>query len=334
MTPAQREVKRLQELRRIIQEECDALLLKKERLKEEVVHLVHDNVNLVHDSMQYYVNDGQAVDAINEALEAVIDDSLCNSSSQFGGKANNAIEKPISDTIGGSMLLITAENSDIKQLHVDNAGDGIGDGSVDTKTTPEASTNFDNNLNNTSYDRTVSSISSIKKQLLSYDPQHDSSSLWTCNEDIPTATVNDALKDKYVTEANSLFNNTADGDVNVDATRTHKDAWTQLSAWGLRGLLGFPLSGERNGIESARADINQHDAADTNQHDRADTNQHDGADTNQHEGADINQHVGGTDEEHCYSNLDSISALIMAYKVLYCGYTSWQNNNREKAQKL
>ena len=33
---AQKEVKRLQELRRYIQEECDQLLLKKDRLKEEV----------------------------------------------------------------------------------------------------------------------------------------------------------------------------------------------------------------------------------------------------------------------------------------------------------
>merc|ERR1719192_1345555 len=34
---AQREVRRLQELRRYIQEECDQLLLRKERLREEIV---------------------------------------------------------------------------------------------------------------------------------------------------------------------------------------------------------------------------------------------------------------------------------------------------------
>ena len=37
ISEAQREVRRLQELRRYIQEECDHLLLRKERLKEEVV---------------------------------------------------------------------------------------------------------------------------------------------------------------------------------------------------------------------------------------------------------------------------------------------------------
>ena len=37
VSEAHREVRRLQELRRYIQEECDHLLLRKERLKEEVV---------------------------------------------------------------------------------------------------------------------------------------------------------------------------------------------------------------------------------------------------------------------------------------------------------
>ena len=37
VSEAQREVRRLQQLRRYIQEECDQLLLRKERLKEEVV---------------------------------------------------------------------------------------------------------------------------------------------------------------------------------------------------------------------------------------------------------------------------------------------------------
>merc|ERR1719192_3264833 len=38
---AQREVRRLQELRRYIQEECDQLLLRKERLREEVSSSLH-----------------------------------------------------------------------------------------------------------------------------------------------------------------------------------------------------------------------------------------------------------------------------------------------------
>ena len=42
---AQKEVRRLQELRRYIQEECDHLLLKKDRLKNEVGH---QSVNLWH----------------------------------------------------------------------------------------------------------------------------------------------------------------------------------------------------------------------------------------------------------------------------------------------
>ena len=45
VSEAQREVRRLQELRRYIQEECDQLLLRKERLKEEVVlHSVLDGL--------------------------------------------------------------------------------------------------------------------------------------------------------------------------------------------------------------------------------------------------------------------------------------------------
>ena len=43
LSEAQREVRRLQELRRYIQEECDQLLLRKERLREEVVwHAEHN----------------------------------------------------------------------------------------------------------------------------------------------------------------------------------------------------------------------------------------------------------------------------------------------------
>ena len=43
VSEAHKEVRRLQELRRYIQEECDHLLLRKERLKEEVVWLHADN---------------------------------------------------------------------------------------------------------------------------------------------------------------------------------------------------------------------------------------------------------------------------------------------------
>ena len=47
VSEAQREVRRLQELRRYIQEECDQLLLRKERLKEEVVwHAEHNYASL------------------------------------------------------------------------------------------------------------------------------------------------------------------------------------------------------------------------------------------------------------------------------------------------
>ena len=43
VSEAHREVRRLQELRRYIQEECDQLLLRKERLKEEVVWHAEQN---------------------------------------------------------------------------------------------------------------------------------------------------------------------------------------------------------------------------------------------------------------------------------------------------
>ena len=47
VSEAHREVRRLQELRRYIQEECDQLLLRKERLKEEVVwHAEHNYASL------------------------------------------------------------------------------------------------------------------------------------------------------------------------------------------------------------------------------------------------------------------------------------------------
>ena len=47
LSEAGREVRRLQELRRYIQEECDQLLLRKERLKEEVVwHAEHNFATL------------------------------------------------------------------------------------------------------------------------------------------------------------------------------------------------------------------------------------------------------------------------------------------------
>ena len=47
VSEAHREVRRLQELRRYIQEECDQLLLRKERLKEEVVwHAEHHYASL------------------------------------------------------------------------------------------------------------------------------------------------------------------------------------------------------------------------------------------------------------------------------------------------
>ena len=64
VTSAQREVKRLQELRRIIQEECDALLLKKERLKEEVGQLVADGMILY------------SKDQSETCINAVIDDTF------------------------------------------------------------------------------------------------------------------------------------------------------------------------------------------------------------------------------------------------------------------
>ena len=64
VTSAQREVKRLQELRRIIQEECDALLLKKERLKEEVGQLVTDGMILY------------SKDQSETPINAVIDDTF------------------------------------------------------------------------------------------------------------------------------------------------------------------------------------------------------------------------------------------------------------------
>ena len=60
---AQKEVRRLQELRRYIQEECDHLLLKKDRLKDEVGQ---QHVNLWHveqssRSLDAYLRNGESV---------------------------------------------------------------------------------------------------------------------------------------------------------------------------------------------------------------------------------------------------------------------------------
>ena len=47
-------MRRLQELRRYIQEECDQLLLKKERLKEEVVWHAEHNISVLDGCLMSY----------------------------------------------------------------------------------------------------------------------------------------------------------------------------------------------------------------------------------------------------------------------------------------
>ena len=61
VSEAQREVRRLQELRRYIQEECDQLLLRKERLKEEVVWHVQHNF---HQSGHYLTSHNSIYNSI------------------------------------------------------------------------------------------------------------------------------------------------------------------------------------------------------------------------------------------------------------------------------
>ena len=72
---AHREVRRLQELRRYIQEECDHLLLKKERLKEEVGqhydHLWHAEQSSM--SLDTYLQSGERVHKDVQATHSLCD---------------------------------------------------------------------------------------------------------------------------------------------------------------------------------------------------------------------------------------------------------------------
>ena len=72
---AQKEVRRLQELRRYIQEECDNLLLKKDRLKDEVGH---QHVNLWHveassRSLDAYISNGESYARDVQAAHSLCD---------------------------------------------------------------------------------------------------------------------------------------------------------------------------------------------------------------------------------------------------------------------
>jgi hypothetical protein len=69
---AHREVRRLQELRRYIQEECDQLLLKKDRLKEEVVHQSVNNWHAEQSSrsLDVYFHCGERGDRDIEATHS------------------------------------------------------------------------------------------------------------------------------------------------------------------------------------------------------------------------------------------------------------------------
>ena len=88
---AQREVRRLQELRRYIQEECDQLLLRKERLKEEVV---------LHAVPNYAALDG-----------LMSFNSLDISHSKSGSGSGMAEEKPQVSVSGGACMQFSKETS-------------------------------------------------------------------------------------------------------------------------------------------------------------------------------------------------------------------------------
>ena len=84
---AQKEVRRLQELRRYIQEECDHLLLRKDRLKDEVGQ---QSVNLWHieqssRSLDAYLHSGDSLASDGQATH-----SLCDVASR-GTKAEDCI---------------------------------------------------------------------------------------------------------------------------------------------------------------------------------------------------------------------------------------------------
>ena len=72
---AQKEVRRLQELRRYIQEECDHLLLKKDRLKDEVGH---QSVNIWQNerssrSLDAYIHIGDSLASDDQATHSLCD---------------------------------------------------------------------------------------------------------------------------------------------------------------------------------------------------------------------------------------------------------------------
>ncbi len=149
VTSAQREVKRLQELRRIIQEECDALLLKKERLKEEVGQLVTDGMILY------------SKDQSETPINAVIDDTF------------------------DSMLLtediITTTSKSATAMHDDKiVGVVNGDGGES-----KMMLNFDE----TSFDKLVHSVSSIEQRLLALhkSPRNSSQESSADNHEAKTA---------------------------------------------------------------------------------------------------------------------------------------------------
>ena len=84
---AQKKVRRLQELRRYIQEECDHLLLKKDRLKDEVGH---QSVNILQNerssrSLDAYIHIGDSLASDDQATH-----SLCDVASH-GSKAEDCI---------------------------------------------------------------------------------------------------------------------------------------------------------------------------------------------------------------------------------------------------
>jgi hypothetical protein len=87
---AQKEVRRLQELRRYIQEECDHLLLKKDRMKDEVghqhIHLWH--VEHSNKSLDAYLHIG---DSLMHASNGQDTHSLCDVASR-----DNKVEDYIS----------------------------------------------------------------------------------------------------------------------------------------------------------------------------------------------------------------------------------------------
>ena len=92
---AQKEVRRLQELRRYIQEECDHLLLKKDRLKEEVGH---QSSNSWHDeqsrrSLDAYLHNGDGYNREDKGAH-----SLWNvATGTYGSKKENCANHLYSD---------------------------------------------------------------------------------------------------------------------------------------------------------------------------------------------------------------------------------------------